>query len=30
MRAGTYTLVIIARDGVGKQTAETKAEFRVE
>jgi hypothetical protein len=30
MRAGTYTLVITARDGVGKQTAETKAEFRVE
>lgn len=30
MRAGTYTLVITARDGVGKQTAEAKAEFRVE
>jgi hypothetical protein len=30
MRADTYTLVITARDGVGKQTAETKAEFRVE
>jgi hypothetical protein len=30
MRAGTYTLVITARDGVGKQTAESKAEFRVE
>jgi hypothetical protein len=30
MRAGTYTLVITARDGVGKQTAETKAEFLVE
>jgi hypothetical protein len=30
MRAGTYTLVITAHDAVGKQTAETKAEFRVE
>jgi len=30
MLAGTYTLVITAKDGVGKQTAETKAEFRVE
>jgi hypothetical protein len=30
MRAGTYTLVITAHDGVGKQTAETKAAFRVE
>jgi hypothetical protein len=30
MRPGIYTLVITARDGVGKQTAETKAEFRVE
>ena len=30
MRVGTYTLVITAHDGVGKQTAETKAEFRVE
>jgi hypothetical protein len=30
MRPGTYTLVVTARDGVGKQTAETKAEFRVE
>jgi hypothetical protein len=30
MRAGTYTLVITAHDAVGKQTAETKTEFRVE
>lgn len=30
MRAGTYTLVLTARDGVGKQTATEKAEFRVE
>jgi hypothetical protein len=30
MRAGAYTLVITAHDAVGKQTAETKAEFRVE
>jgi hypothetical protein len=30
MRGGTYTLVITAHDAVGKQTAETKAEFRVE
>jgi hypothetical protein len=30
MRAGTYTLVITAKDGIGKQTAESKAEFRVE
>jgi hypothetical protein len=30
MRPGTYTLVLTARDGVGKQTAESKAEFRVE
>ena len=30
MRAGTYTLVITTHDAVGKQTAETKAEFRVE
>jgi hypothetical protein len=30
MHEGTYTLVITAKDGVGKQTAETKAEFRVE
>jgi hypothetical protein len=30
MRAGTYTLVLTARDGVGKQNATVKAEFRVE
>jgi hypothetical protein len=30
MRAGTYTLVLTARDGVGKQAATEKAEFRVE
>jgi hypothetical protein len=30
MRAGTYTLVITAKDAVGKQTAESRAEFRVE
>jgi hypothetical protein len=30
MRAAGYTLVITAHDAVGKQTAETKAEFRVE
>ena len=30
MRADTYTLVITAHDGVGKQTATVKAEFRVE
>jgi hypothetical protein len=30
MRAGTYTLVITAKDAAGKQTAETKAEFHVE
>jgi hypothetical protein len=30
MRAGAYTLVITAKDAVVKQTAETKAEFRVE
>jgi len=30
MRAGTYMLVITAHDAVGNQTAETKAEFRVE
>jgi hypothetical protein len=30
MRPGTYTLVLTARDGVGKQMATAKAEFRVE
>ncbi len=30
MRPGTYTLVLTARDGVGKQNATVKAEFRVE
>ena len=30
MQTGTYTLVITAHDGVGNQTAEAKAEFRVE
>ena len=30
MTPGTYTLVITAKDAVVKQTAETKAEFRVE
>jgi len=30
MHEGTYTLVITAKDGVGKQMAESKAEFRVE
>ena len=30
MRAGTYTLLLTARDGVGKQNATAKAEFRVE
>jgi hypothetical protein len=30
MRPGTYTLVVTARDGVGKQSATVKAEFRVE
>lgn len=30
MHPGTYTLVITARDGVGKQTASARGEFRVE
>lgn len=30
MRPGTYTLVLTAHDGVGKQMATEKAEFRVE
>lgn len=30
MHPGTYTLVLTARDGVGKQTVAAKAEFRVE
>jgi hypothetical protein len=30
MRPGTYTLVITAHDGIGKQTATERAEFRVE
>jgi hypothetical protein len=30
MRAGTYTLVLTARDGIGKQMAEMKADFKVE
>jgi hypothetical protein len=30
MRPGTYTLVITAHDGIGKQTAAERAEFRVE
>ncbi len=30
MHEGTYTLVITAKDGMGKQMAESKAEFRVE
>ncbi|HEX4137450.1 MAG TPA: hypothetical protein VHY84_22765 [Bryobacteraceae bacterium] len=30
MRAGTYTLVITARDAPGKQTTSVKADFRVE
>lgn len=30
MQTGTYTLFLTARDGVGHQTAEAKADFRVE
>jgi hypothetical protein len=30
MRAGTYTLVLTARDGIGKQMAVMKADFKVE
>jgi hypothetical protein len=30
MRPGTYTLVITAHDGIGKQTTTERAEFRVE
>jgi hypothetical protein len=30
MRAGTYTLVLTAHDGIGKQSAVLKADFRVE
>lgn len=30
MRAGTYTLILTAHDGIGSQTAVIKADFRVE
>jgi hypothetical protein len=30
MKPGTYTLVITAHDGIGKQTTESRADFRVE